>query len=122
MYVTDDAHFEPVSAAPTYNNGFPSIQGVMRVLVDKSFARLVPKLLKQNPGDHTSTELLVVGRSGHAQVGIDVVVDPERKIALDGLNLTIPVIVSALGPIREPWLESIIRLAGRDFRCASGAS
>ena len=118
MHVTDDAHFEPHVAAPAYENGFPCVRGVIRVMVAKPMDRQVARHLADSRDGKAGTELLLIGRSGHAQVGIDILVDQGRSIAFEGGQLTIPVVISALGPIREPWLQSIIELskAGRNVR------
>lgn len=111
MYVTDDGIFEPGTTAPAYENGFPCLRGTIRVTVTRPMTRHLARHIEESRSGKPPTELLLIGRSGHAQVGIDIEVDRTRDMAFKSGLLTLPVVISALGPIREPWLHTILQLS-----------
>ena len=110
MFATDDGIFHPDSNAIRRHDGFPSLTGRLEIQLRPREVAFATKALAGKATSGQDLRLVLLGRSGHAQVGLEVMVDGAQGFTLSAATLSVPVRIMALGSIREPWLESLLDL------------
>lgn len=121
MLITDDGLFRATSSKISWEEGFPTIAGVIDVpLTVDQRAAFESTLLAQSSSRSLRYRPFLLGRSGHAQVGLIVRESPHGVAELKGRLLRQPISVSAVGKLQEPWLESILQLSSKRERFRIG--
>ncbi len=122
MLLTDDGHFSLSADTTIVQDEFPRLSGQIRIALTAEQKKALAKTLERQKKEGRSfwASAYLLGRSGHAQVGLDLMPRLDAPIRIKDHSLDIDIDIMALGECREAWLEELQKLVRSGHRVRIG--
>ena len=122
MLLTDDGHFILTADSSIVHDEFPRLGGKIQILLTAEQKKTLTRTLERQKreGRPFWASAYLLGRSGHAQIGLDLMPSQNTPIRVKDNRLEIDIDVIALGEPRESWLQELEHLSRDGHRVRIG--
>ena len=109
MLLTSDGHFIAKKNIQENKDGIPFLTGDILIPLNQTETETLSSIVERSNGNKKLfyNNIKLLGRSGHAQVGIETTIRPTGSFELSDDHMRLPIKVLALGEIRQQWLETL---------------
>ncbi len=112
MLITSDGIFIPHNGILTREDDLPFLSGDLKIGLTgtqlKGFSEILAQCKAQ--GESFYDKVHTLGRSGHAQVGLNVLANTEKQPVIKGNDIYVPIMFQAVGENPDMWLRRVLRL------------
>ncbi len=108
MLISSDGIFIPENGILTRDDDLPYLSGDLKIGLDAAQLKGFKALVDLGLGFYDKVHTL--GRSGHAQVGLNVLPNKERVPVIKGNDIYVPIMFQAVGVNPDMWLRRVLRL------------
>ncbi len=117
MIITPDGIFVPENGILTHDDDLPFLTGDLKISLSVEQLSRLSKVLQQAKEGGASFYDLVhtLGRSGHAQIGLNVLPNRAREVVIRDHDIYVPIMFQAVGQNPDMWLRRVLRLVQKDI-------